>query len=294
MVATHCGDSHSLGTGQLPTNPIPGQAIASIPSGGVGHGNIRGVVVYGHGWNEGPNQVGGGEVGVQTLVTNLVNDGWIVFNASYPEDNYVAVPVGFTSATPSTGTYLDFTNDTGHGARYLATWLHTWDHIVGYCQKTYGAGIPIVPFGVSWGGWHMAQIALNKFSTIAAWGIHIPVTVISVLETGITIPYNWSTVNTTGADITTLQGIGNGSQDVLPLSVVGWSNPDTVAESYLIKPYADTAVAGYYSGLMTENAETEGHIFSSGDATYYTDFFTGGGSPFSSTFCVDHLCPKAF
>lgn len=294
MPVTHCLPTGSLATGQLPTNPIPGQGSLTVPAGGIGHGSIRGVVVYGHGWNESAAAFGGGETLIQNFLNALVTDGWIVLNASYPEDNYAANPGAFTGNANSTGTALDFTNDSGDGARYLATWLHTWDHIVLWIQKTYGATIPIVAFGVSWGGWHTIQVALNKASSIVAWGVHIPVVVISDLTQIITIPYNWATINTTGADVTTLQGIGNGSGGVLPFSVVGWSNPDTTAESFLIKPYADTAVAGYYSGLMTENPTTEGHQFSSTDQTYYTNFFTGGGAPFSSTFCVDHLCPKAF
>jgi hypothetical protein len=152
-------------------------------------------------------------------------------------------------------------------------------------------------------------------------------------------------INTTGADVSTLQGIGNGSGGVLPLCVVGWANPDIIAESYLVQPWADTAAGGYYAGLMTENGPlTEGHQFSaSADVPYYTAFFTGSLStsysagttygagtmvtyngfmyssiagstgnapsgtatsnafwtyfstpPWSSTYCVDHLCPKAF
>lgn len=406
MPTYHCNDPAARASFKLSVPKIPSIGQLQVPSGGFGSSNIRGAIVLGHGWNDNPmNQTAIDP----TFITGLVTDGWIVYTWPYPDDAFY---LAGTTATPlaSDGVALDMINDGTDGARYLATCLEEWDHIKWWLHNAmpqlHGSStplptLPIAYFGVSWGGWHGGQVALNRYADLVAWGIHIPVTVISDLSVLITAPYAWGAqpaynsgttytatqlvtfsgnvyysigttvgnapsgttanntwwdfvqvsnaafgpINTTGADITTLQGIGNGSGGVLPFSVVGWSSPDIVAQSELIAPYATTASSGYYAGLMTLNGPlTEGHTFSgTADTPFYTGFFTGSlattysagttyltnqmvtdngfmyssiagstgnaptGSatsnafwtyfstpPWTSTFCVDHLCPKAF
>ena len=95
-----------------------------------------------------------------TLASDLVADGWVVIFPPYQEDFYV----GFDA---SVGITNDISADTNHGARYLASTLHWWDHVLSWINSNYGAW-PIVPFGASWGGWRAFSIAANRPSTITS------------------------------------------------------------------------------------------------------------------------------
>ena len=78
-------------------------------------------------------------------------DGWIFTCPSYQEDFYVQ--------PACLGIQNDILNDAGNGSRYLASTLNWWDHVVQYWQSVVAADVPIVCFGVSWGGWRALQLA---------------------------------------------------------------------------------------------------------------------------------------
>lgn len=151
MVTTHC--SGPYGTGQLVVPAVPGSFGILDP----GAGNRRGIMVVLHGGV-------GSAPGVFPQVTpsdpfsvSLQGDGWIVFNASLPEDYSWQAGTSWPGAI-----YNDVNNDTGHGSRYLTTWLELWDHLINYFNLTYGANRPVAVFGASDGGWKALQVAVNR------------------------------------------------------------------------------------------------------------------------------------
>ena len=194
MPNTHCLPSGSLGTNEVPVPPIIGGV--QIPSGGLGSGNIRGIVVWLHGLG---SPVGGTyangvypdnsnpvTLGCLALCNNLVADGWIVFAPVFGED-------GAADGNPSGWLYRDVNSDPGGGSRYLAQMLHWWDHVVLYLNATYGT-MPIVPFGFSWGGWHAVALAANKQSTLTAFGCHCPANIPDIVWNFYTNPLDFSQV----------------------------------------------------------------------------------------------------
>ena len=90
-------------------------------------------------------------------------DGWVTIFAPTPGQLYVS--------TQSFGIQAAVNNDTG--TKLVTTISEWWDHVVNYVQKNLGATWPIVPFGVSLGGFLATTIATQRTSTIAAYGAHI-------------------------------------------------------------------------------------------------------------------------
>lgn len=288
-IATHCLPNDVLGTDEVPVPNISANTVLTLtPVGGVGLGNIRGVVVICHGLDQTTQTIphplvdapGGFLPNLfRTLANNLVLDGWLCIQPIYQEDNHRVSPVY--------GIFTDMQNDATFGARYLASALHWWDHVVIYIHKTYGEW-PIVPFGFSEGGWHALTMAANRTSDIVAYGAHCPWTIGSTLSTTFTPGFNFGSLNTTGFDTTTTQVndvdlpgvIGYGTND----TAVGWdlagtggtpiSNTDAIITN---------AVAAGQN--VTRHATTDAHAISSSDATFYPAWF-------AST--VDPLCPRQF
>ena len=139
------------------------------------------------------------------------------WSVPYAEDSYTGVP--------SIGVYNDVNNDSTDGARYLASTLHGWDHVVTYIQNTYGSNFPIGLFGFSEGAWKALAIAANRASTLSFFMSHAALTVWSSIGTNYIIAGdNYQNLNTSGMDIsatglspipTTLKGM------------VGYSTGDT-------------------------------------------------------------------
>ena len=188
-INTHCLPNGSLGTNQIPVSSVPGPLSQYVPT-----GSKRGVVVWMHGLSVTGDaypfpildqDVGGfAPVLVQTFVNDLVADGWVVVPVTYPEDGYAKVQVHLVYMN-------DINSDTGSGSRFLTTTLHWWDHVVEWIHMNYGVW-PIVPFGVSWGGYHSLVIAANKTSTIAAYGAQVPATILSAANPIYTPPQSFS------------------------------------------------------------------------------------------------------
>lgn len=283
---THCEPSGSLGTGELPVPNIGiGSTSVNIPSGGLGSSNIRGVVVFFCGFGQTgeipmqlPTDVPGFYYG-GTFMNSLVADGWIFLAVPYQETFY-------NNASVEVGTANDIANDSGFGSRYLASALHTWDHIIYYIQQTYG--IPaskVVPFGWSWGAMRTLVIAANR--PVLAYVAHEPATILSNVPASATTPVNFTVLNTSGYQISatylnavTVPGVvGYGTND----TTVGWQNPGGSLPTSNTDAMITAAVAA--SQPVTRNATTDTHEFILADATYYAGYFTS---------TIDPLAPKQF
>lgn len=190
-MGSHCYPNGYLATNELPVPNFPGGGVSvRIPAGGLGSSNIRGVVVYLHGlailgtpFPYQPIDVPGFlPLMANTLVTNLVADGWIVVIPSLAEDGYVP--------TAHSGLYNLLTSDATHGGLYTAMLGRWWDHAVAWVQLTFGS-LPIVPMGFSWGALLACRIAVAKTSTIAAFGAHDPAFQISQVPSSYTPPIDF-------------------------------------------------------------------------------------------------------
>ena len=232
--ATHCLPNGYLGTKELPVCNVSGGSIATFnPPAGVGQ--RRGVVVFFSGLYIAPVAVcappvladafsGLGSTYAASLANNLATDGWIVLAVPAQEDSFSGVPTG--------GIYTDMQNDTGYGARYLASTLHVWDHVYQYIQQTYGS-VPIIVCGTSLGGWRTLQVAANRTSQIVGYFAHDPVTIWETVWNAYTPGYTFGTLNFSGADIgpTFLAGVtvpgmvGYGTID----NAVYWGGNSTLA-----------------------------------------------------------------
>jgi hypothetical protein len=104
--------------------------------------------------------------------------------------------------------------------------------MVNYIHTTYG-NMPIVPMGVSMGGWSCLQIVANRASTLTGYMCQCPATIISNIGPTFWLPAVVAGLNTTGMDIsptqlnsTTIPGIvGYGTAD----EAVGYGGNTTVA-----------------------------------------------------------------
>lgn len=269
---THCLPAGVLGASQLDVYNISSSVIATqTPA-----GSKRGVVVLlpGLGNSIQPlppviNNTGGFlPIRILDLANALTADGWVFLYVNAPETAYGGISaVGLFNAIQA---------DPGFGSQYLATCLAMWDHYVLYCQATYGAGIPIVPVGVSMGGWWALQIAANRYMTVPAAGAHIYVTIMSHISFP---PVNFGTLNTTGMDAKNT--IVNTFPKPLMLS---WHTDD-----FLVPPADSQAVdtAAVASGVpaVTTFTGTGSHSLNATDVTNITNWFAAS---------VDPICPKVF
>jgi hypothetical protein len=218
-----------------------------------------------------------------SLANALSADGWVVIQPPFQED--FAYPATFP-ASPSYAVQLDITNDTGNGARYVASTLHWWDHVVTWIMANYGAW-PLVPFGISWGSWRALQVAINRTSQITAYGVHCPVTILTHLSSAFTVPANWTGLTTTGADVTSSALNGLTSTP----GFIGWSTTD-IAVGTTDPPalYNAAHTAGATVTFLTDSTNNHG--------LYATDIGPGGtgftGTTIMDWFTgtVDPLAPK--
>ena len=241
---------HGLGGGTPPAIPIP---IVDIPTGILPQYML-------------------------TLANSLTADGWVVIQPPYSDDFHVV-------SNPQ-GVYNDVNSDAGHGSQYLTQTLHWWDHVIAYIKATYG-NWPVTMIGWSWGGWHALQIAANRMSTLTAYVVHHPVTILSNLA--VNYPPDFRTgINTTGLDA------GAHILDAVTIpGNIGWGTTDGVVGYNLLgtggTPVSNTtdiynnAVAA--SRPVTSNPQSGSHTFTTTDAGVYAAWFTS---------TVDPLCPKTY
>lgn len=240
-ISTHCLPAGTLGANEIPVcNVSAANTSVLLPAGGLGNGNIRGVVVAMHGLSVVYQPVPPvGSIGNVTIAgysggsgadmeANLLADGWIVLGVPYPEDFY--------SGIGATAIWNDVNSDSGNGSRYLANQMHWWDHIVEFIHTTYDPDIPIVPFGGSWGGYHALQVAINRQSTIIAYCSDVPATIVSNASPAYTSPANYGPNQVVaGHTFTTPLANGTGGLDVQTTALnpgytsqIGVTNPNGV------------------------------------------------------------------
>jgi hypothetical protein len=220
-MTNHCDTI--LGNDELSV-PNVSQATVSTVHATTGVGSRRGVVVLAHGLQVQPNPTipfpinNTGTVGFLsdylTFANDLAGDGWEVIQPLYQEDLY--------NGPCAQGIYNDVANDPGFGARYLASTLEWWDHVVTYVHNTYGPNWPITIHGFSEGAWKSLVVAIHKTSTLAAYSVHCPLT-------------HWANVNnayTPGSNFGLLnwKGMAIGATDLNAVAIpggIGWGTSDT-------------------------------------------------------------------
>lgn len=292
--------------GALATNelPVPNLSVASLsiqtPSGGLGHGNVRGAFVFLHGLQSvnpsipfAPQETAGAlPVHMGTMATSLLADGWVVIQPIFQEDNS-------NRLNPAVALYQDVNNDSGDGSRYLASTLHHWEHMLDFIQKTYPSGFPICIFGFSAGAWRAVSIAASRLApTIKAFGAHCPATIWSNIGSSFNPPgLSWSALNATGLLLSTTCL----NSCTVP-GVIGYHTSD-MAVGYSAAGTGGTPVSNTQSiisnasgassppvGVSNPDGSAGNHVLTTGDASYYTGTWVAGTGPTAP----DVLCPKSF
>jgi dienelactone hydrolase len=274
MVKTHCLPTGSLQTSELPVANVSTAGLnVVLPSPGIGACAVRGVAVMLH-----------GIIGNYSMPTNLYDqannttfwnlaqglntDGWITIWPQYQEASALQ---NNDAAAIRTAIGADPT----FGANYLADWLHLWDHILIWIQQNYGTKIPVMPVGISWGGWHTLQLAQNRQSQIVGYVCHIPVTVLSALSV-----FAWNTITTTGADLSTTC-----LNKVYKPGIAGWGTNDPYTNPTVIENIVSNAQGASPAAPVTGYSTSDTHELLSADVTYYEGWVTS---------TIDPLCPKVF
>ena len=278
MPISHCLPNGQLGINELPVPNISGASITVFnPPGGVGA--RRGVVVNMHGLYTSaqqfpvpPSTAPGGALtdtystGISAVMANshalnLAALGYVVLTVTAQEDTY--------AGNPMIGVYNDAASST-NGARYLASTLHTWDHVYQYIQQTYGynsgtstawatsGGVPIFLAGWSIGSWRGLQILQNRTSQINGFFLHQPATYFDNVPAIYTPGATFATLNWSGLDVTNsyLSGIGSmpgmisyGTSD----SAVGYGGSATLSGSF-----GSTITLSSTSGFLVPSATLGG------------------------------------
>jgi hypothetical protein len=299
---THCLPSGSLGSSEVPVCQVGSATITvQTPAGGIGHGTIRGIVAICSGLSIVPQSfpipiTDGAATKFQTLATALTGDGWVVAMLPFPEDAVTSGLAFSTSGNPAQYIQNDIVADTGHGSRMVAARLHWWDHVLQWIKLTYPAGFPVVCFGVSMGGWYTWNVAINRTSSVIAYGGHCGVTILSDVAaaatgSGLVLPTgaNWTAINTTGADV------GSSALNGLTSTPgwIGWSTLDTVVgDTDLIAMKNAAITAG--CPITTLQDTTNGHGLWTTDIGPGGSGFTGTTIMDWFTATVDPLAPKTF
>jgi hypothetical protein len=268
---THCWPN---GSANPPTTVIP--AGLNLATNIAPTGTLKGVMVYLHGGSTVgtigffPFGIadGGGFLPIRalTLANTIAATGWRVIAPIMPADAY----------SPGGGLqliYNDINGDAGHGSRLVATHLEWWDHIVWYIQKNISASVPIVPVGLSWGGYVTMQVAIGRTSTIGGYVSHHGASILADTNPVYTPNVIFSNTTTTGADVTSsaLNGItsipgllGWGSADQA-VGASPWTGDTLTPAIYAAAHTAGATVSPNCDGTGTSSAgsPTEGHVLTS-------------------------------
>lgn len=282
-VGTHCLPSGSLQNHQVGVPQFPGMAPITAPS----SGGIRGVVVELHGIHNAPQSPvwSSGSLGD---AGTLAADGWVVIHAITPGDDH---PLG-----QGVSLFFDVQSDSGHGSRHANTYGLWWDHVVRGIDSLYGAGIPKVVHGFSWGGLGALQVAIQRTSTIVAYLAHHPVSNLSLLTNPSPV---FTSLTATGIIVpsTGLNALGVNSQGNPCPGLLGWGTIDTIVDNpqsgdnltpaiYAAALAAGQPVSPNCNGSGASSGGTpEAHVVSTADKTTWASFFTT---------VIDPVCPKAF
>jgi len=267
-MATHCLPNGYLGTNELPVPNISGATITTYnPASGL----RRGVIVYHHGLYtqslSTPYPPGGqftdnyqilGSAFQDALCKNLANDGWVVLAVPAQEDAYAGVP--------SAGLQSDVNSDSTYGARYLASTLHTWDHIYQYIQQVYG-NWPVICAGASIGGWRSTSIAQARPQQIVGSFSHQPATVFENTPTLYTPGSNFATTNFSGLNDTATE-----LNTITSPALIGYSTSDFATWSG-----GNSTLATVNGGTTTVSASAITSLTVSGGSTNFYSVTGGTG-----------------
>lgn len=267
MTRTHCLPNGVLAAHEVPVPAVSDANVNTIVTAAAG--SRRGVVVALHGIPATTPQTipypiadAFSIVPVKqlTIANALATAGWVYIQPSYPEDFQPA---------PATAIHDDVYYDTTNGARFLASTLRWWDHVVKYIEAKYGTGIPIIPYGISWGGWHALEIAKNRLSTVTGYAVHIPLVQLNLLSSF--------------TDITSSAGMDISSTHANTITVPGywiWHTGDTVVGYTAQQTVYNNAVTA--GRTLSNYTEATGHYATDNDVTGITGWFSGTMAP---------LCP---
>jgi hypothetical protein len=267
-MATHCLPNGYLGTNELPVPNISGATITTYnPASGL----RRGVIVYHHGLYlqslSTPYPPGGqftdnynlaGSAFNDALCKNLASDGWVVLAVPAQEDTYVGVP--------SAGMQSDVNSDSTYGARYLASTLHTWDHIYQYIQQVYG-NWPVISGGFSLGGWRSTSIAQARPQQLVGSFSHQPATVFENVTSGYTPGSSFATTNFSGLNDTATE-----LNAITSPALIGYSISDSAAWSG-----GNSTLATVNGATTTVNASAVTSLTVSGGSTNFYSVTDGTG-----------------
>jgi hypothetical protein len=229
MSPTHCFPAGPLAPLQLPTPGVPGYGGYQAPA----H-PVRGIAVFLKGLSAGvipptygpPVDTGGVIPALAgTLMADLIADGWVVLWLYYPED-------GYGSGIPAAGMIADIASDPGHGARYLQTITQQWDHVLQW-RSIYYPGAPILPVGVSSGGFHAAIIAKHHPQVVVGSVSHVPATIWTNVNPTFAAPSSFAGVDTSGLDLAANVLVGVTTKSLMSYhtddAAIGWAGNTTVA-----------------------------------------------------------------
>ena len=248
MPNTHCLPTGSLATGEEPVPAVPMGVTVNGPA----PGSRRGIVILVPGLTGSAMPCPPLNADVTgllpgyfaTLMLNLNRDGWLT--AYLP-------PVGYNYYTSQLGGLQNLVaTDAGHGTLYLNAALRWWDHVVWWVQQNYGSTMPIVVWGLSWGGWHSFQIAKARTSTISAYIAMVPAEPLWTFQianmaggaastTTVTNTYTWPLTSPTVVTVNSVAGFSAGGGVVVIQA--GGSNNWTQCT------YTSTS-AGQFNGVL--------------------------------------------
>ena len=173
---THCLPGGSLGSFGIPTPRVDSSLIrVDNPSSGLRRGRV--ILLPGIGGSTAASPFWENNFDGNAFRAALNADGWQTVQASGVPQNGLqwaqmnGQPYGGIATTyggeptAAPGCLADITNDSGNGARLLATCLHHFDHVYQWAEDNYGT-MPAVVVGESWGGWLACQVALARASGV--------------------------------------------------------------------------------------------------------------------------------
>jgi len=217
MPNTHCLPTGSLATGEEPVPAVPMGVTVNGPA----PGSRRGIVILVPGLTGSAMPCPPLNADVTgllpgyfaTLMLNLNRDGWLTAYLPNVGYNY------YSGQLPGLQNLV--ATDTGHGTLYLNAALRWWDHVVWWVQQNYGSTMPIVVWGLSWGGWHSFQIAKARTSTISAYIAMVPAEPLWTFQianmaggaastTTVTNTYTWPLTSPTVVTVNSVAGFSAG------------------------------------------------------------------------------------
>ena len=173
---THCLPGGSLGSFGIPTPRVDSSLIrVDNPSSGLRRGRV--ILLPGIGGSTAASPFWENNFDGNAFRAALNADGWQTVQASGVPQNGLqwaqmnGQPYGGIATTyggeptAAPGCLADITNDSGNGARLLATCLHHFDHVYQWAEDNYGT-MPAVVVGESWGGWLACQVAIARASGV--------------------------------------------------------------------------------------------------------------------------------